>query len=226
MGIFSRMGDIINSNVSALLDKAENPQKIARLMIREMEDTLVEVRTSAARYLAEQKQLKRYQDENKEQIKDWREKARLALEKKRDDLAKGALAAKQRAEKRFEALSLEYERIAHAIDQANQDMIRLQKKLEEAKAKYQALRVRYHTANDRVKLRKMTADNRVENALSRYAQVEKHIDSLEAEAEVHDLGYRTLESHFVDLEQEKEVEEELQSLKTEIKKNKEKTGTS
>ncbi len=218
MGMFSRIADIINSNISALLDKAEDPKKIARLMIREMEDTLVEVRTSIARYLVEQKQLNRHIHDVGALVEEWREKAELAIRKEREDLAREAILVKKRWQDRLENLSLEAKRVQASLDQANSDMSRLQKKLDEAKSKYQSLCLRYHSANDRVKLNKMSANTKINDAFLRYEKIEKRIDHLEAEADSYTLTHKTLDDQFNTIEKNEEVEEEIKLIRKKIEK--------
>jgi phage shock protein A len=114
MGVFSRLADIINSNLSALLDRAEDPAKTIRLMIQEMEETLVETRANAARLIADSKGLKRRRGQLDEAIADWQRKAELALSKGREDLARGALAEKARI---TEAVQAGDQELAH-LDEA------------------------------------------------------------------------------------------------------------
>jgi len=136
MGIFSRMGDIINSNLNSMIDRAEDPEKIARLIIQEMEDTLVEVRTDAARNIAERKELARKADEYSARADEWATKAELAISKDREDLARGALSAKQQAEAMSEVVKKEMGILDEAVDKADADLSKLQTKLDEAKAKH------------------------------------------------------------------------------------------
>jgi len=138
MGIFSRMGDIINSNLNSMIDKAEDPEKIARLIIQEMEDTLVEVRTDAARNIAERKELSRKADDYASRASDWEAKAELALTKGREDLARGALSAKQQSEAMVEVVEREIAILDEAVAKADEDLAKLQTKLNEAKAKHKA----------------------------------------------------------------------------------------
>ncbi|MEP1229038.1 MAG: PspA/IM30 family protein, partial [Litorimonas sp.] len=146
MGIFSRMGDIINSNLNAMIDKAEDPEKITRLIIQEMEDTLVEVRTDAARNIAERKELSRKGEDYKNRAADWAAKAELAITKDREDLARGALSAKQQAEAMQDVVLKEIAILDEAVDKADSDLAKLQTKLDEAKAKHKALHMRSSVA--------------------------------------------------------------------------------
>ena len=146
MGIFSRLSDIINSNLNAMLDKAEDPEKIARLIIQEMEDTLVEVRTAAARSMADKKELLREINEFEHTRDDWAAKAELAIDKGREDLARGALTAKQKAEREIEARKSALAAADTAAEKRKDDLIKLQAKLDEAKAKHRTLMVRRQSA--------------------------------------------------------------------------------
>ncbi len=213
MGIFSRFGDIINSNLNAMLDKAEDPEKIARLIIQEMEDTLVEVRTAAARTMADKKELQREMRELQTVRDDWSAKAELAIEKDREDLARGALAAKQRAEREIESRKSALAAVDDAAAKRQEDLGKLQAKLEEAKTKHRALMVRRQAAEERIKVRSRIDDSKVEDALHRYAAVERKVDELEAYADTYDIKSKTLESEFEELAVNESVEMELKALK-------------
>jgi phage shock protein A len=213
MGMFSRLGDIINSNINAMLDNAENPEKIARLMIQEMEDTLVEVRTAAARAMADKKEMEREIAHYSEIRADWEAKAGLAIDKGREDLARGALVAKKKAEqeitRRQEAMDLAEE----AFHKRQDDLSRLQAKLDEAKAKHRALMMRRDAAEQRIRVREQTYDTRVDDALARYSSVERKVDELEAYAETIRGAEPSLEQEFAALERNDAIEAELTALK-------------
>jgi phage shock protein A len=219
MGIFSRMGDIINSNLNAMIDKAENPEKIARLIIQEMEDTLVEVRTDAARNIAERKELSRKGDAYRSKAGEWAAKAELALNKEREDLARGALQAKQQAEQMAEVVEKEIGILDDAVAKADGDLAKLQSKLDEAKAKHKSLMMRTGVAKGQIRMRTAIADNKVEDALARYERMERKVDELEAHVEAFDLGGGdSLESQFAQLEADDAIEAELAALKASIGK--------
>jgi len=219
MGIFSRMGDIINSNLNAMIDKAENPEKIARLIIQEMEDTLVEVRTDAARNIAERKELGRKAEAYRGKADEWAAKAELALNKEREDLARGALQAKQQAEQMADVVEKEIGILDDAVAKADGDLSKLQTKLDEAKAKHKALMMRTGVAKGQIRMRTVMNDNKVEDALARYERMERKVDELEAHVEAFDLGSgESLESQFAQLEADEAIEEELEALKASIGK--------
>ena len=219
MGIFSRMGDIINSNLNAMIDKAENPEKIARLIIQEMEDTLVEVRTDAARNIAERKELSRKVESYNAKADEWAKKAELALTKGREDLARGALQAKQQSEAMAEVVEREIEILDEAVAKADADLSKLQTKLDEARAKHKSLEMRSSVAKNQIKMRTKMTDYRVEDALARYERMERKVDRLEAEVEAFDLGSgESLESQFAQLEADEAIENELNALKASLGK--------
>lgn len=221
MGIFSRMGDIINSNLNAMIEAAEDPEKITRLIIQEMEDTLVEVRTDAARHIAERKELTRREDDYRKRADDWAAKAELAITKDREDLARGALTARRQAEDMADVVGKEIEVLDEAISKADQDLSKLQTKLDEAKAKHKALTMRSSVARSQVKMRTKIVDTRVDDALSRYERMERKVDDLEAHVEAFDLGAgESLESQFAALETDDELEDELEALKARMSKPK------
>ncbi len=219
MGIFSRMGDIINSNLNAMIDKAENPEKIARLIIQEMEDTLVEVRTDAARNIAERKELSRKVEAYAERAKEWGNKAEIALNKDREDLARGALQAKQQAEQMATVVEQEIEILDEAVAKADMDLAKLQSKLDEARAKHKTLMMRGSVAKNQIKMRSKITDHKVDDALARYERMERKVDELEAQVEAFDLGTgESLESQFAQLEADEAIESELEALKASIRK--------
>jgi phage shock protein A len=226
MGIFSRMGDIINSNLNAMIDKAEDPEKIARLIIQEMEDTLIEVRTEAARNIAERKELTRKAEEYTARADEWGAKAELALSKDREDLARGALSAKQQAEAMSEVVIKEIGILDEAVDKADADLSKLQTKLDEAKAKHKALLMRTTVARGQIKMRTVLKDTKVDDALSRYERMERKVDALEAEVESFDLGAgQSLENQFAELEANDAIEDELAALKARLGGKTAKTNT-
>ncbi|NOX82797.1 MAG: phage shock protein PspA [Alphaproteobacteria bacterium] len=217
MGIFSRLSDIINSNINAMLDRAEDPEKIVRLIIQEMEDTLVEVRSNAALALADRKEVGRKKDEFLRRAKEWEAKAELAISKDRDDLAKGAIAARRKAEEMIELLDKELKAIEAAVDKTNDDLAKLQVKLKEARAKQRSLEIRRNVATDSVRISRQVHDGRIDEALERFDRYERRIDELEAESESWALGRpRTLEDEFSELEAEDAVNAELNELKRRV----------
>jgi phage shock protein A len=219
MGIFSRFSDIMNANINAILDRAEDPEKMARLMIQEMEETLVEVRSSAVKSIADKKEIERRIAALRDGQKDWAEKAEFAVGKGREDLATGALVAKRKLGDQADALEVELSAVEDSLGKFNEDMGKLQAKLEEAKAKRKSVEIRMKTAQKRVKLRRTLHDGRVDEALSRYDNLERRIDELEADAETYDMGKdgpRTLEQEFEELEVENGVADELAALKKKV----------
>ena len=214
MGIFSRFADIINSNIGAILDRAEDPEKIIRLIIQEMEDTLVEVRTNAAHAIAERKEIGRKLSRLQETRHEWERRAELALAKGREDLAKGALLEKAKLGEVGRMLEEQLAQVETALGQGDADISKLQTKLAEAKAKQKAIMVRHDTADSRLKVRRNLYDSRVDDALARFDQVERKLDEAEGKVEAYDLGQRrTLAQEIADLEAESAIDEELSVLK-------------
>ena len=213
MGLFSRLGDIINSNINAMLDSAENPEKIARLIIQEMEDTLVEVRTAAARAMADKKEMERDIAHFSTVRDDWANKAELAIDKGREDLARGALMAKQKAEGEIERRQHAMAAAEEAFEKRQEDLSKLQAKLDEAKAKHRALMMRREAAEQRIRMRSQVYDGRVDEALARYGNIERKVDEMEAYAETIRGTEPTLEAQFAALERDESIEKELAALK-------------
>ncbi len=214
MGIFSRLADIVNSNINAILDRAEDPEKIIRLIIQEMEDTLVEVRSSAVRTIAERKEVERRLTTLQRQQEEWQRRAELALTKGREDLAKGALLAKTRIAEAAAGLEHQLKQIEDALAKQNEDIAKLQAKLADAKTREQSIAARHKTATNRIKLRTHLHDERITDAFARFEQVERALDAMEGQVEAFDLGRKqTLSEELAGLEAENGIEEELKALK-------------
>ncbi len=217
MGIFSRFTDIVNSNINAILDKAEDPEKLVRLMIQEMEDTLVEVRSAAARAIADKKELNRKLAGLEKEEADWHRKAELAIQKGRDDLAKAALAEKARVGETTAAMKGQYEAIDQGLDKLNDDIAKLEEKLADAKTRQKALIMRHQTASKRLDVRKQLHENRIDDALVRFEQFERKMEHMEGRVEAYDLGLKKdLKREFDDLETDDAIQAELEAMKKRI----------
>ncbi|ABO24362.1 phage shock protein PspA [Shewanella loihica] len=226
MGIFSRFADIINSNISALLDKAEDPEKMVRLIIQEMEDTLVEVRSTSAKVLAEKKEIIRRIAKVQEQVQDWQDKAELALSKDREDLAKAALLEKQKASELASTLEQELVVVEEQIARLKEEVNLLQEKLADAKARQKTIIMRKQTASSRLEVKRQLDSSKIDNAMSRFEQYERRVEGLESQVEAYDLGnQKTLNDEFAALEAEDAVSAELEALKAKVKAAKAKKQT-
>jgi phage shock protein A len=217
MGIFTRFSDIVNSNINAILDKAEDPEKIVRLMIQEMEDTLVEVRSAAARSIADKKDLNRKIGMLDREKEDWDDKAELAMRKGREDLAKAALVEKSRVASAVDVLKEDYVTVDEGLAKLNEDIARLEAKLEDAKARQKALLARHKTANSRLAARKKIHDYKIDDAMLRFEAYTQRIDDVEGRVEAYDLGLpKDLNHEFASLEAEDSVKKELDALKARV----------
>jgi len=217
MGIFTRFSDIVNSNINAILDKAEDPEKIVRLMIQEMEDTLVEVRSAAARSIADKKDLNRKLEHLEREQGEWDSKAELALRKGREDLAKAALVEKSRASSAAEIIRADYSAVDEGLAKLNHDISRLEKKLDDAKTRQKALLARHKTANSRLAVRKKIHDYKIDDAMIRFEQYTRRIDDVEGRIEAYDLGLpKDLNHEFAGLEAEESIAKELDELKRRV----------
>jgi phage shock protein A len=215
MGIFSRFTDIVNSNINAILDKAEDPEKLVRLMIQEMEDTLVEVRSAAARAIADKKEVSRSLTALEKEARDWQAKAELAIDKGRDDLGKAALAEKSRVSRAGDSLGTQRAVIEECLEKLSADIARLEEKLADAKTRQKAILARHQTVSRRLEVRKKIHDYRIDDALVRFEHFERRMDDLEGHVESFDLGTKKdLKQEISDLESEEVVEQELKELKT------------
>lgn len=217
MGIFTRFSDIVNSNINAILDKAEDPEKIVRLMIQEMEDTLVEVRTAAARSIADKKDLNRKLGSLERDRNDWDMKAELAVRKGREDLAKAALVEKSRVAAAVDVLKQDYLAVDEGLAKLNEDIARLESKLADAKARQKSLLTRHKAASSRLAVRQKIYDYRIDDAMLRFEQYTRRIDDVEGRVEAYDLGLpKDLNHEFASLEAEESVQDEFDALKRRV----------
>jgi phage shock protein A len=226
MSIFSRLTDIINSNITTILDRAEDPAKIIRLIIQEMEDTLVEVRSGAARNIADRKDVERKLTRLIDAQAEWERRAEVALSKDREDLAKGALLEKAKLVEAVAMMREDLEHIEEALQRGDEDIAKLQAKLAEAKLKQKGMATRHDSAASSLKVRQTLYDGRVDDALGRFEQMEKKLDEAEGRVEAFDVGQRkTLAQEIIELEVEDSIDAEMAALKVRLaKKNAAKKG--
>jgi len=216
MGIFSRFTDIVNSNINALLDKAEDPEKMVRLIIQEMEDTLVEVRSASAKTLANKKEIVSQINKYEADANDWQMKAELALSKDRDDLARAALQEKKKSAEAAESLSKELAVVEEQISKLQNEIGQLQDKLADAKSRQKAIIMRQKTVSSRLEVKRTLDSTKVDSAMGRFEQYERKIDDLESQVDAYDLGKKTLNDEFAELEASDKIDEELAALKAKV----------
>jgi len=214
MGIFTRVRDIISSNINAMLDKAEDPEKLVKMMIREMEDTLIEIKANCASGMATKKKIKREIETVLDLAKSWDNKAQLAIDKGREDLAREALLEKRRHVERAEALEEELEQAKNLVTQCQSDIMQLEDKLGSAREKQRVLVQRHTNANTKKKAQQQIRRYDTSDALERFDNFQQRIDRMEADAELVNYGRKaTLADEFKALETDSELEKELAALK-------------
>lgn len=213
MSVFSRMSDIINSNVNAILDQAEDPEKMVRMITQEMEETLVEVRSTSARYIADRKHINKRIGWVKGESVAWQQKAELAVSKERDDLAKAALREKARHDETVIYLEADVKTIDEAIAKLKHDTEQLEEKLRMARARQKALILRGKTARSRIMVKRRLHDVSYDQALDRFESYERKLDEMEGEIESYEVANRSLADEIDDLENEERLDHELQALK-------------
>ncbi|GMW02072.1 MAG: phage shock protein A [Candidatus Hydrogenedentota bacterium] len=218
MGIFTRVRDIISSNINAMLDKAEDPEKLIKLMIREMEDTLVEVKASCASAMATKKKIHRESEEVKRRAAEWAERAQMAVDRGREDLAREALLEKRRHAERLDAIDNEAAQCDALVDQYQADIMQLEDKLASAREKERSLTQRHRRAENhktaQTNIRKLDRTD----AFARFEAFEQRIDRIEAEADLVNMGRKvSLEEEFLKLAGDEEIEKELEALKAKKK---------
>ena len=215
MGIFTRFRDIISSNINAMLDKAEDPEKLIRLMIREMEDTLVEIKTACAGVMAGGKKIKRQLEGLEEKARYWEEKAGLAVKKARDDLAREALVEKRKFNRRIETLQNDLAEHDLLIAQYQDDIRQLEDKLKSARDKQRMLVQRHIHAQKKKQVQEEMRRIDSSEAVMKFDELENRIERMEAEADLVNYGKKTsLEEELERLSVDEEIEKELRALKT------------
>lgn len=225
MGIFSRTLDIISANFNDMLDRADDPAKMIRLIILEMEETLVEVRASAARTIADQKEMHRHTRRLDLLQADWADKAQLALTKGREDLARAALVEKRKAADMAAQLKEEIQVLDDSLRAYEQDIDKLQSRLREARSRQTAIAARLESAENRVKLRTLLSTERVDEAMARFDQLERRVDYAEGRADALSLAANPGEASLADqisaLSGQDKIDEELEAMKRALQAQKE-----
>jgi len=218
MGIFSRFSDIVNANINSMLDKAEDPKKLVRLLIQEMEETLVELRSGAAKHISERKTLEAQIGKAKAHVADWANKAELALSKGREDLARSAIEQKQQLSEQLDNLEQELVRYNEVLDSVHGDAARLEQKMAEARVRQQSLLARKQQAVTRLKVKKQLDSQKIDDALVRFEHFEKKIEALESEVESYELGDKeaSVEQQFKQMERDDAIDSELAKLKQKL----------
>ncbi len=219
MSIFSRLSDIINSNISALLDKAENPEKMIRMVIQEMEETLVEVRSCAAKIIADKKSLTRRAEQLKKQASDWETKAELALSKGREDLAKAALLEKSNINTGIEVTEKDLTKLNETLDKLSVEIEQLQAKLNDARARQKTIVMRTKATRSRVDVNRHLSSYTIDNAMDKFEYYEKKIDQMEGQMDSAYIEQRGLQSEFDELEKSDSIDKELQAMKDKLNKD-------
>ncbi len=218
MSIFSRTRDIVAANVADLLDRAEDPAKMIRMIIMEMEETLVEVRAGAARTIADQKEMRRAVARAEAAQLSWAEKAELALSKGREDLATAALLEKAKAKTFADATLTDIAQLDDGLNTNEEDIRRLEGKLREARQRQNTLLTRIENANTRSRMRAMYKGPRIEDAFAKFEVIERRADLAEGHADAYELGGpgRTLDDEFADLKQDSGIASELAAMKARL----------
>lgn len=217
MSIFNRLSDIINSNISSLLDKAENPEKMIRMVIQEMEETLVEVRSGTAKVIAEKKTLSRRAEQLKKQAQDWESKAELALSKGREDLAKAALLEKSNINSSVVITERDLAKLDGTLDKLSTEIEQLQAKLNDARARQKTIVMRTTATESRLNVNRQLHSYSIDNAMNKFEYYEKKIDQMEGQMDSIHIEKRGLQSEFDELEKQESIDQELEELKTKLK---------
>ncbi len=221
MSIFNRVNDVIQSNIAAMLDKAEDPEKLLNLMLSEMQEALNECRSTAAALLCEEKTLKRQIAQKQKDLTLWQTKAELAVAKNRDDLAKSALVEKQRVDEQIAAKNTQLNTLKESIEKITEDCERLQQKMAQAKTKQAQLIKRHDIVAAREKVNMQLHNDNVANALSRFEMIEQKVEGIEAQVDAYEL-INTAQSTAEQIEslvKNEKIDAELARLKASVKQS-------
>jgi phage shock protein A len=221
MSIFNRVNDVIQSNIAAMLDKAEDPEKLLNLMLSEMQEALNECRSTAAALLCEEKTLKRQIAQKQKDLISWQTKAELAVAKNRDDLAKSALVEKQRVDEQIAAKNTQLNTLKESIEKITADCERLQQKMAQAKSKQAQLIKRHDIVAAREKVNMQLHSDNVANTLSRFEMIEQKVEGIEAQVDAYELT-NTAQSTAEQIEtlvKNEKIDAELARLKASVKQS-------
>jgi len=225
MGVFTRFKDIVNSNINSMLDKAEDPEKMINLMIREMEDTLVELKTTCAASMADKAKTERERDVFAEKNERWEGRAKLAIEKGRDDLAREALVEKKACANQLNLIENDLVQFESLINESKSNIIQLEEKLETVKQKRRILIQRGVHAKEKMRARQTIKNASGVDATIKFDELEGRIERMEADADMVYSGFSNpSENEFSRMENESEIEDELAALKKSMKPKKDKTS--
>ena len=214
MGIFTRFRDIVNSNINSMLDKAEDPEKLIKLMIQEMEETLIEIKAACSGAMASAKTTKRRLDETADKVDQWAARAELAVNKGREDLAREALVEKRTLAERVDLLTKEYEKAEALVDEYQADIVQLEEKLASVREKQRLLVQRHIHARRKRKAQEEIRRLETSDAMARFESLEYRIERMESDADLVNYGRQpSLEEKFVRLAEDEEIERELAALK-------------
>jgi phage shock protein A len=216
MSIFSRLSDIVNSNISSLLDKAENPEKMIRMVIQEMEETLVEVRSGTAKVIADKKTVSRRAEQLRKQAQEWEQKAELALSKGREDLAKAALVEKATITASVEIAEKDMEKLDVTLDKLGAEIEQLQAKLNDARARQKTIVMRTQATESRLHVNRQLHNYSIDNAIDKFEYYERKIDLMEGQMDSIHVEKRGLQSEFDELARQEAIEKELENLKSKL----------
>lgn len=221
MGVFTRFKDIMSANINSILDKAENPEKMIRLMTQEMEDTLIELKSACAAKIAARTKAEREMKEVTEMVNRWQARAELAVEKGKDELAREALSERMKFQKDLEVLNGDIEQYDRLINECKENILKIEEKLQAVRQKHKLLIQRGIHAKEQIKAKETIKAAAGEKAFQRFSELETRIERMEAEAEV--AGFTvpgSVEDEFQKLENNVDVEAELKALKDSLKKEK------
>lgn len=216
MSVFTRLTDIVNANINALLEQADDPEKMVLLMVQEMEETLVDVRSASARQIAARKEISSRLDYFRSQAETWEEKAEYAMRKEREDLARGALREKASAAQMADRLSEDLVAVDESLAKLKADIAQLEAKLREVKVRQKALIMRGQAVSTRLRVRRQLAEQDVAGVMERFSAVERRMDEMEGTIESYDMGKHTLASEISALEADERVDRELQVLRDRV----------
>jgi len=218
MGIFSRLSDIINSNINSMLDMAEDPEKMIRMVIQEMEETLVEVRSTTAKIIADKKELVRRNEKLDRQAQDWAQKAELALSKQREDLAKAALLEKSSVNEVIVMVRDDMHKLDDSLNKLTREIEQLQAKLNDARARQKVILMRHTATQSRRTVNAKLHNTNIDQAIHRFEHFERKIEAMESEIEATEIGKKGIAAEFEALEKEGKIDRELAELKSRMEK--------